>query len=158
MAIIFLCVGLLLLFLEFYLPGAILGTIGVFLIVGAVLLFVFEATSASSLLIFVGASAILTVAVVQLALFLIKRTKRSETIFQDKSQVGFIASTYPKEAIGKNAVALTDLKPGGYILFEGKKIPAISVSGYIERNSEVKILSGTGDALNVTKKELKNGR
>lgn len=152
-ALIFLSIGLLLLFLEFYLPGAILGTVGAVLIVSSIFLYAFQAKSPLYVFIFVVVAALLSLLVVRFALWLIRKTRKSETIFQDRAQVGFVASTFPKEAIGKTVVALTDLKPGGFVLFEGKKVPAISLSGYIEKGKEAVVISGTGDALNVSLKK-----
>jgi len=42
---------------------------------------------------------------------------------------------------------LTDLKPGGYILVEGKQHQALSNTGYIVKGKEVKIIGGQEESL-----------
>ena len=53
---------------------------------------------------------------------------------------GYIGvDTAPTELIGKEAVALTDLRPGGKIEVEGEIYDSVSLSGFIENGTIVKI-------------------
>ena len=60
-------------------------------------------------------------------------------------------SKFEKHAIGKIGIVLTDLKPGGFILIEGKQHQAISQSGYITKGEEVIVVSGQEESLLVKK-------
>ena len=143
-------IGLIMIFLEFYLPGAILGTIGGILLVSSILL----AADSENLLFtvlytfFVVAS---VVALIKYALWKIPRGRHKDSIYSDDSQVGYYASSYDLDAIGKKGVVLSDLKPGGFIEIEGNQLPAISESGYIAKGESVLVLRGEGDSLIVTK-------
>jgi membrane-bound serine protease (ClpP class) len=56
-----------------------------------------------------------------------------------------------KNVIGEVAVAQTDLRPSGKIKIEGTYFDAVSVAGFIEKNSRVKILSYENAQLMVKK-------
>lgn len=147
-----LLVGFLLVFLEFYLPGAILGIMGGILIVLSLILFIYQTDSpVEALLFFIGIVVALGF-LVKFALWKIRRAKPSESIFSDASQVGYRASSLDESLYGKEAVALSDLKPGGYIRCHGSQYPAISQSGYLVRGTEVKIIGGEGESYLVKKK------
>lgn len=144
-------IGLIMIFLEFYLPGAILGTIGGILLVASILLvadsenILFTALYTISV---VGS----VVAIIKYALWKIPRGRQSDSIYSNDAQVGYYASSYDLDAIGKQGIVLSDLKPGGFIEIEGKQLPAISESGYIVKGEHVLVLRGEGDSLIVTKK------
>lgn len=72
-------------------------------------------------------------------------------VLMGHEQTGYQASEYDTSAIGKKGVVLADLKPGGYILVEGKQHPAISISGYIPKGEEVEIVGGQEQSLMVKK-------
>lgn len=147
-------IGLLLIFLEFYLPGAILGTIGGLFVFSSVILFAME--GASPLFIFlylIGVIASVAI-LIRYALWRIPRTKPEYSIYSDHSQTGYVASTFDETAIGKHGIVLSDLKPGGYILVEGKQKQAISVSGYITKGTEIEVIGGQEESLIVKHKSL----
>ncbi|WP_052236405.1 NfeD family protein [Candidatus Protochlamydia amoebophila] len=74
-------------------------------------------------------------------------TRQEYSIYLKKDQKGFQASEYDRNAIGKLGMVLTDLKPGGYILIEGKQHQAISLTGYISKGEEVIVVSGQEESL-----------
>ena len=143
-------IGIFMIYLEFYLPGAVLGTIGGFLIIGSIYLFAQNepALLTACYILLVGAS---VVAIIKYALWKIPRSKAKDSIYSDDAQVGYYASEFDKTMIGKEGIVLSDLKPGGYILIEDQQLPAISESGYIIQGDHVKVLRGEGDSLIVTK-------
>lgn len=152
-SILTLVVGLLLIFLEFYTPGAILGTLGGVLVLGSIVLLAVEGISIWIILPFVFIAIAGIIGVVKLALWRIRRSKSENGFYSNKDQSGYLASNYPKEMVGKKAKALTDLRPGGFIMVANQRLPAISLSGYITKGAEVDIVSGEGAHLLV--KEIK---
>lgn len=142
-------IGLLMVYLEFYLPGAILGTIGGILLLASVVLFSQEFSPLISLLYLLSVLASLGF-VIKYALWKIPR--RKDDFYSAAAQNGYTASSFDKEAIGKEGIVLSDLKPGGYILIDGKQHAAISESGYLAQGEHVKVLRGEGDSLIVTKR------
>lgn len=149
-AIIFLLIGLLLVFLEFFLPGAILGTIGGILIVTSVFLFAADATPAVTLLYFFLVLLLLFL-LIRYTLRKIPNSKSAFNIYSNRDQEGYRASKFDPQAIGKVGVVVADLKPGGYILIEGKKHQAISQSGYVAQGEEVTVIGGQEESLIVKK-------
>jgi membrane-bound ClpP family serine protease len=143
-------IGILMVFLEFYLPGAVLGTIGGFLLIGSIIMFAQKENAlwTAGYIMLVSAS---LVAVIKYALWKIPHSKAKDSIYSNDAQVGYYASSYDKTMIGKEGIVLSDLKPGGYILIDDQQLPAISESGYIVQGDHVKVLRGEGDSLIVTK-------
>lgn len=140
-------IGLVLIFLEFYLPGAILGIIGGVLIFSSIIIFAREYGSPLEVLLFLLAVIASVVFLIRFALWKIRSTKSAYSIYSDKDQTGYVASTFDTNAIGKKGIVLSDLKPGGYILVEGKQHQAISQAGYITKGDEVLVLGGQEESL-----------
>ena len=126
--ILLLC-GLLLIFLEFYLPGAILGIIGGVLLFASIVLFALQSTSILSTLLFIFAVAVLVALLIRFAIWRIRSARPDYSIYSDASQEGYVAAHYDASLIGQTGVVVTDLKPGGHILIQGRRVQAISRSG-----------------------------
>ena len=152
-----LIIGLILIFLEFYLPGAILGIIGGILVLASLIFFAIQSSSPIYLALYVILTGVSLVLLVKFALWRIPRNKSSFSIYSNKDQEGYTASQFDHSAIGKKGVVLSDLKPGGYILVEGIQHQALSQSGYIVKGSEVLVIDGQEESLIVKpiKKDLK---
>lgn len=144
-------IGLFMIFLEFYLPGAIMGTIGAILLILSIFVFASREDPVLTILytFLVLASVIL---LIKYALWKIPRGNQENSIYSNDAQDGYYASSFDQSAIGKEGVVLSDLKPGGYIMIEGVQHSAISESGYISRGEKVVVLRGEGDSLIVMKK------
>lgn len=151
MFLVLLVIGLLMVYLEFFLPGAILGTIGGILLLASVVLFFQESHSPLFAVLYLIAVLGSLAAVIKYALWKISQSKSKSGFYSRDAQVGYYASTFDPEMIGKEGIVITDLKPGGYILVEGKQVSAISESGYIGTGEKVRVLQGEGDSLIVTK-------
>lgn len=151
--IIMLAVGLLLVFVEFFVPGGILGVAGGVLIILSIILFAVNNQSITALLIFMGSAAVLVVAIIRFALWKVKHSQGGRSFYLNSDQEGYSASVYDKSYIGKEAVTLSDLKPAGHILVEGKRFQAVSKTGYILKGKTVAIIGGRGAHFIVKKKE-----
>lgn len=146
-------IGILLIYFEFYLPGAILGTLGGLAILWSYFLLIDSGAGPFEILTFIGVTLALVVLVVRYALWSIPREKGGRGIYLSGDQEGYVSSSYDMQAIGKEGEVLTDLKPGGFIIVDGIQQPAISLSGYIVKGEKVKVISGDGDNLIVKRKE-----
>lgn len=151
-----LLLGYVLIFLEFYLPGAIMGILGSLLVITSILVFVSQSGSLLFSLLYIVVALLGIAALVKFALWKIPRTKSSFSIYLRGDQKGYRASSFDTSAIGKVGTVLSDLKPGGYILIDGKQHQAVSVSGYIEKGTKVLVLKGQEESLIVKKKEEKS--
>lgn len=146
--------GLVLILLEFYLPGAIMGVLGTISILAGIIIFASESSSIWTLILFFAMTTLGVGLVIRFALSRIVKAKPEYSIYSNDDQEGYIASTYDKNAIGKSGIVISDLKPGGYIFVDGEQHPAISLSGYIAKGEHVSIVSGQEQSLMVTKKEF----
>lgn len=147
MVFLLLILGLIFIFIEFYLPGAIMGIIGSIMILTSLIIFASESNSPLWITLYVIGVAISIGLLIKFALWRIVNAKPEDSIYSDDAQVGFKASHFDKNAIGKKGVVLTDLKPGGYILINGQQHSAISMSGYISKGSDVVVISGQEENL-----------
>ncbi len=136
-------VGFLLIFLEFYMPGALLGILGGITLVFGIFIFAGTYPYPIWVAVYVLANILLLPVLFKFTL----RTIRSQSIYSGKDQEGYVASSYDKTAIGKIGVVATDLKPGGQVIVEKKKHLAISQSGYLPKGSQIFVLGGDGESL-----------
>lgn len=155
---VLLILGLVFVFLEFYMPGAVMGIIGTVLLLTSIVAFAEASESLGATLLFVIGEIILLFFLIKYTLRYIPKAKPGRSIYLSDDQEGYQASQYDKSAIGKHGFVISDLKPGGYILIEGKKQQAISQSGYIAEGSEVQVIGGEAESLIVREiKSLKEG-
>ncbi len=145
-------VGLLLIFLEFYMPGGIMMILGSIAILGSIFLFIQQSNSLIEAILFILGIGVSLFLVIKYTLRLIVHSKPGYSIYLKDDQEGFRASKYDEKAIGKIGVVVTDLKPAGYILVDGKRQQAISISGYIPIGAEVIVLRGNEESLIVKSK------
>ena len=136
--------GLILIYLEFFVPGGILGVLGGCAFLIANFLFVFEAGAVWYSVLFAVVMVVLLIATIRLALW---KIKKKPAMFAQEEQSGYMASSYDKEVVGLTGEALTDLKPSGHIMINGKRHQAVSESAYIKKGESVKIIGGEGARL-----------
>lgn len=148
---IILAIGFILVFLEFYLPGAIMGVSGGVFILLSLVMFAAQTESPLAISLYIIGICIALVFLVKFALWRIRTAKPQRSIYSDDSQVGYQAVGYDASLIGKEGVVLTDLKPGGFIIVEGKQQPAISKEGYLSKGTRIKVIGGDESNLIVRK-------
>ena len=146
---IVLALGLLLIFFEFYLPGGVVGALGTLVVIASIVLFMMQYDSLIAIILYIAAVFGALFYLFRFALWRIKTAKPEHSVYSASHQEGYIASTYDKTAIGKLGVVQSDLKPGGYIIIEGRKHYAISQSGYLTKGSTVVVTGGQGESLTV---------
>ena len=137
--------GCLLIFLEFFLPGAIMAIGGGLLILASLFFFYMADPSLLQFFLYAGFLLFSTFLVIQMVLWKQKGSKK-RTISEEPYE-GVQVLIYPKEFVGKRGIAATDLKPSGQIWIEEKSFQALSKSGFISKGTEVLVLSGKGTHL-----------
>jgi membrane-bound ClpP family serine protease len=142
-----LALGMALIFVEFFLPGAVIGTIGVILVLVSFISFASATDSSLALTAYILGVTIALIYLAKFAIWRMQKTASKQTICSDAAQTGYVASSFDHSALGKKGVVLSDLKPGGYILVDGKKQQAISLSGYIPQNASVEVIGGQEESL-----------
>jgi membrane-bound ClpP family serine protease len=149
--------GFLLIFLEFFLPGAVMAIGGSVLLLASAFFFHMSDPRPLALLLYLAGLLFAVYLIVRIALWRLRASARVRNI-SEGLQEGFQASVYPKELIGKAGIAATDLKPSGQIWLDDRTFEALSKAGAIEKGTPVEILSGQGSHLIVRPKPPINGK
>jgi membrane-bound ClpP family serine protease len=145
-AYLFLLLGLLLLFLEFYTPGGLFAVAAIAVLLIGIVTFVTENSPAASIF-FVVLTSVGVVITVKLALKRIQKSGSQNTFYLSKDQEGYQATQYDRTQIGKEGISLSDLGPSGYIVVEGKRFAATAKSGYLDKGTKVQVIGGEGSQL-----------
>lgn len=148
-AFLLVVLGLVLIFLEFYLPGAIMGILGTLALVSGIILFASQTDSLLAIGGFVFAVCVMVAILIRFAVWRLRHATQG-TFYLDQDQEGYQACEVDLSVCGKEGIVLADLKPGGYILVQGKRYAAISVGGYIAKGERIKVIGGQEYNLVVT--------
>lgn len=141
----FLSLGLL--FLEFIYPMGFFGLLCIGCLIGSIFNFFFSSPSFYWIVIYIATLLTLSLLMAIAGLFLVRRK-----ISLKEHQKGFQASTFDKTYIGQVGIALTDLRPIGYVFINHQRLQAVSEIGYISQKTEVQIVGGQGACLIVIKR------
>lgn len=151
-----LLLGLFLIATEFFLPGGVMAVVGACVVFISFVIAIARSVEMLDIFIFFFVMLFGLVVTIQGSLWLVRRTKKHNSIFLGSDQEGFRASTYPQEAVGKTLNTHTDLRPGGYLLWNGQKLQAISLSGFITKGESVFVVRGEGETLFVKREKNKD--
>ena len=135
--------GLLLLFLEMFLPGMIAG------IIGAALLIVSVSKSYSAFGAVGGNIALVIALVTSGALWWwwanhFQNTRFGRRMTLQSQGEGSVGIPGLAELVGQDGTAFTTLRPGGTITVDGKKVDAISDGELIEAGASVRVVRAQG--------------
>jgi membrane-bound serine protease (ClpP class) len=148
----FLILGFLLILIEFFLPSWLIGIIGSVFLVLSIVFFAMHTNSLLAICLYVMGVFLLLSLFIYLMIKGIRKGK-FKGIYLNQAQDGYVASEFEKELIGKEGVALTDLKPSGHILVAERRYQAISKAGYVEKGTKIKVIDGAGAHLIVKRME-----
>ena len=119
---------------EIFLPGAIMGILGL----GCILASIYFAFQESGPL----AWTLVGITVASVPVLVILWVKVLNRVFAMKAtQKGYTsAQVHLKELVGREGVALTQLRPSGMARFDDKKVDVVSEGEVIERDSLVRVI------------------
>ncbi|MDP4162136.1 MAG: NfeD family protein [Bacillota bacterium] len=133
--------GLLLIFLEFFLPGAVAGTIGVAALVGSLFL-AGENTfqMAIAILISIFFSTVLFILLIKMFHKKMVLFNRLVLFESAKKEDGYVSNKNRMDLLGQKGIALTMLRPSGTAMFQNERITVVTEGGFIPRNSPIKVI------------------
>lgn len=144
--------GIVLIILELFLPGGIVGVIGLICVVVSLFLAAGSFTEmAISILI---ATAVSIIAVILLTKVLGKRMKFfKKFILTDSTnkESGYVSNETREDLVGQIAVTATALRPSGTIVLEDERIDVVSEGAFIDKDEQVKIVKAEGSRIVVRK-------
>jgi membrane-bound serine protease (ClpP class) len=131
-------IGLMAIFLEFWLPGGVMALFGLSLM-SASLVFAFMIDWRWGMVLL----QFQLVAVVIVIVAAIKSLKKKKMCLTD-SQENYKGCAYNKECLGKEAKVIKDLKPSGLIEIGGEHFQALSEGDYLKSGTIVTVIGGEG--------------
>lgn len=144
-SIILVIIGIVLIVLEFFVPGGIMGLIGVLSIITSLLL----AAGNISHMIFSILIALLVTIIASVLLF--KRFGYEKGIFRriilfdsTSSEKGYVSNQNRSDLIGLEGTTVTPLRPSGTAVFNDERIDVVTEGGFISSNKKVKIIKTEG--------------
>lgn len=132
-------IGLALIYLEFFFPSGISAVVAAALLITSVTLFSMQGYGGFWITLYTIA---ILGAIVVSCLHALKQVRRKVALQHD--QEGYQAGAFDAALVGKKGKALTELKPSGHILIEGRQLQAFSETGPIGKDQPVKIVGGRG--------------
>jgi len=151
---LFAILGLIFIFFDFFLIGAVFAVLGSLFIVLSLVLF-FLSNPITFSLIYLVATLFAVIGICKGALWCIKSSKRRGELYLQDDQEGYSASFFDQNLVDKEGVTITELKTAGHVLIEQKRYQAVSEGGFITKNTSVVVVGGRGAYLIV--KEMTNG-
>jgi membrane-bound ClpP family serine protease len=144
-------VGLMLVAVDFYLPGFVLASVGGLLMLGATALCATTYGLMPAMALFM-AEAVLTAVVAYAAIHYFPQTAVGKQMILAKTQTGERAqSAHDPDLVGRTGVAHSVLRPSGVAIIDGKRLDVVAESGMIERGSPIQIVSVEDNRLVVRK-------
>jgi membrane-bound ClpP family serine protease len=132
LVIVLISLGLVLLVIEVFAPGGIIGSIGGILLFIACVL-AFTTLGMTEGMITLGITIVAAALVFYIQFKVLSKTRMGKKFFLEKEITGAATALgdQARDLIGKTAEAVTVLSPSGYVSIEGKRFEAFSQSGQI---------------------------
>ena len=147
----FIAVGLVLIAVEIFVPGGVLGTIGALALMVAIVMGFFAFGPQGG---FLAAVCIVIASAVFLALWIriFPRTKVGKVLTLKREGSDFkSADPTPSPLLGKEGVALTNLQLSGLAQIDGKRTDGVADADFIEPGAHVKVVKVEGARIVVRK-------
>jgi membrane-bound ClpP family serine protease len=142
--LISLIIGVILISMEVFIPGGILGTLGGIALVVSLSL-VFKSYGAAAGFYYLFALIVLTGLGVFLSIKLVPRSRFAHSIFLKTSESGFKSARENLSALkGKEGITLTFLRPAGKAQIEGRRIDVVTEGGLVQEHRRIRVMDVEG--------------
>ncbi|RLQ98177.1 NfeD family protein [Falsibacillus albus] len=147
-SIVLFIIGIVLIVLEFFLPGAVAGILGIAAVLGSLFL-------ASGNVKYMGISILIAITitiigmVVMVKVFGKKMKLFKKIILSDSTNTesGYVSNVNRLELIGRIGLTKTPLRPSGTIMIDDERIDAVSEGGYIGKDVSVIVMKVEGSRI-----------
>jgi membrane-bound serine protease (ClpP class) len=145
--------GVLMVIMEIFLPGGILGTLGGIALAGAVITGFFAFPGMGLFIFFMVICIVAVCIVIWLKYFPKTPIGKSMTLSGNEKGYKSFGDSY-LELLGKTGEAVTQLRPAGSIKIGGKKYSVVTRGSIVEKGQQVEVIKVAGNRLIV--KEVKS--
>lgn len=152
MAIFLTIVGLAFIALEFFVIGAVAAIVGGFLLIGGAVAFCFLPLSLLSKILYCLSSAFACFVLCKSLLWWMRAYQKNSYTNLD-TQDGFLAVEIDQNLIGKEALAVSDLRPSGFVTIGKMRIQALSDGSYIAKGAKL-VICGSRSGYYLVKKNI----
>ena len=144
--------GLALIGLEMFVPGGIVGTVGIITVVYAII-YVNKSTYYIAFILVVSLILAVILYYVNRNVFHKKLMFLDRLVLNDSisTEDGYVASESRVELVGKKLKAYTDLRPAGVAILDNEKLDVVTDGDFIEKGNEVEIVRVEGMRIVVKK-------
>jgi membrane-bound ClpP family serine protease len=138
-------IGIMLIFLEFFLPGAISGTLGLAALIASLFL-------AGDSPLHMGISIFISIGIsVAMIFIMVKVLGKKMVLFNrmilfDKAgnEQGYVSNVNRTDLLGKEGIALTMLRPSGTAIINSERLDVVSEGGFVDQNQKIKVIKVEG--------------
>lgn len=144
--------GLALIGLEMFVPGGIVGTVGIITVVYAII-YVNKSTYHIAFILVVSLILAVILYYVNRNVFHKKLMFLDRLVLNDSisTEDGYVASESRVELVGKKLKAYTDLRPAGVAILDNEKLDVVTDGDFIEKGNEIVIVRVEGMRIVVKK-------
>jgi len=137
--------GLVLICLEIFVPGGILGIIGFLLIMGSIWIAFIRLGRVGGSYFLVGSLALAMLSVYAVMRFGTK-TRLSRKLFLQSTEEGFESTSENLDYLeGKTGISITTLRPSGKALINGRKVNVVTEGLFIPKGRRLKVVVAEGN-------------
>ncbi|WP_255307042.1 nodulation protein NfeD [Paraliobacillus sp. PM-2] len=147
-AIILLLIGIVLMVVELFVPGGIIGVLGIVAVIGSLYMSA-EDVGVMSMSIAIAFVVAIITSIILYKLIGLERGFFRHVILSDATttEKGYVSSVNRLELIGLEGKSLTPLRPSGTAIFEGERLDVVTEGGYIASQQPVKIIKTEGSRI-----------
>jgi len=153
-ALLLFIIGLIFIILEFFVPGGIIGSIGLIAVIGSLFMATDNNTLiAVSLLIAVMVS--LTVSILLVKVFNKNMKFLKKMVLKDATttEEGYVSNVNRVELLGKVGTALTPLRPAGIAYIDEERVDVVTEGSFVNQDSDVIVVKVEGSRIVVRERK-----
>ncbi|MCJ7841838.1 nodulation protein NfeD [Lederbergia sp. NSJ-179] len=144
--------GLILIVAEFFLPGGIAGLLGAVAIIGSIIM-AGQNTAYMAISVIIALFLAVVAIIIMIKVFGKRMKFFKKLILTDSTNTesGYVSNVNRLDLIGREGIALTDLRPSGTVVVDDERLDVVAESSYIEAKTKVKIIKAEGSRIVVRK-------
>lgn len=149
--ILLLILGLLMVCLEVFIPGGVVGTLGAFALIGCIIL-AFANKGTTFGLYWLSGVMVITLFGLFLSIKFLPTSPAGRRLFLNSSESGYSASEGGlADLLDQTGTAMTDLRPAGMADIKGRRIDVVTNGEYLKKETIIRVIRVEGNRVVVEK-------